>query len=114
MNVQQLCAIEIDGTTNTVDVNILAYTCPSGKQVVASSINITSENSSNGQVWLWNVKSGSSAGNSNRLLAGELIASSGGRINIQIGVCLQAGDAIYLKSSVNNVNLIMYGDIYDL
>ena len=114
MNIQQLCAIEIDGTTNAINTNILAYTCPSGKQIVISSANMSSENSSNGLVWLWNAKSGYSVGNANRLIAGELIASTCGRINIQIGMCLQAGDTIYFKSSVTNVNLIIYGDIYDL
>lgn len=119
MNLTQLCAVEIDGVTNVVDTNVLCYTCPVNKQIIVSSLNISSENTDNAQVWLWNVLTGSSVSNANRILAGDLVAGTGGaggtggRINAQIGLCMQAGDTIYLKSTKTNVNLIMYGDIYD-
>ena len=106
LNCQKVFSINIDGATNAINANILAYTVPSGKEVHVGSLLCSNENTDNAQVWIYHTSSAETLDvNRDRVSPGTLVAGNGGSGGSGISLDgLYAADLEYLVFTNGNKN----------
>jgi hypothetical protein len=110
MSFKQLFAEEIDGVTNAINTNITAYTVPTARETVISSIVVNNWNAAVRDIRMYHVPSGGSAANENRLTGEVTLRVTDGQYLYQTGICMSAGDFIVIRSDGVDVNFIAWGE----
>jgi len=110
MAFKRLGAEEIDGAVNAVDTDIELYEVPVDKYAIVASIHCLNRSAANAVIRVMHTENG--VGDEDYILYDEPLWAQGGanHISIQLGICMKAGDKLYVRSDVVDVNFQAWGE----